>query len=249
MLGMGLSPRKRLHPRIGQETSVVVTERDRLLLRSLAVYGLLDTKAVFLNCGFAPKQVKACERFITRHLKRGTICSYPLVGARKYYVLTTLGSRLIDLSDRRAGQCFAVQGLVANFAVMSYCLHSEQKFSRMTRPEFETKFPFLVGPFLGRGYRTRYYLDTSNPDGTVRLAMFVLDFGTKVRRLQRKVRREIDTLTKTGPACAALIKAQLFSITILAFNEQKATRLRKLFKGEPYHVRICYVPGVSELLL
>ena len=228
---------------------MVVTERDRSLLRSLAVYGLLDTKAVFLNCGFAPKHVKACERFITRHLQRGTICSYPLIGARKYYVLTTLGARLIDLPDRRAGQCFAVQGLVANFAVMSYCLHSEQKFSRMTRPEFEAKFPILVAPkVLGRGHRSRYYLDTSDPDGTVRLALFLLDFGSKARRLQRKARREIQIRIEAGPAWKAMIQAQLFSITILVFNEQKAIRLRKLFKSEPFHVRVCFVPGVSELL-
>jgi hypothetical protein len=227
------------------------TERDVEILREIARYGFLHAKAIHLAF-FSSLTEKACERVITKLLAKKLICAYPLLGAKKYYALTPEAARLLDLSDRQAGKPFAAQGLVTNYAYIRFCLFGEIKFRRLTRPEFEKRFPTLVEKrVLSRAYRTRYYLDHSEASktaGIVRLSLIVLCVRTSISRSKKKVRREMETRRLAGPAWRAMIDSELFSITVLCASKPKAERLEDVLADEPFPLRVCYVPGLSKFV-
>ena len=226
-----------------------VNERDSDIARMIARQGLVDTIALH-RFFFEPYglSMKACERIVTKLQRLGIVCSYTLFDSRKYYTLTPLGARLIDIPDRRAGQPFAAQGLINNYAIMSLCLHGPKKFRRLTRPEFVQGFPELVAPrVLGvTSYRTRYYVDDS--DGEVRLGLFVGDYGRNIRRLHKKIRFEAQKRYEANADWNGAVKTHMFSFTVLTFMESKAERIRKLLERERFHSRVCVVESAIDLL-
>ncbi len=228
-----------------------MNKRQKDFLNGLKIHGLLNSEAI-RKIAYEDVTAKASERGTTQLANLGLICSHPLQGAKKYWTLSERGARAIDYTDRRAGQSFAGQGLFMNYAIMSFCLLSGERFERMTRPEFCSKFPLLVGPrVLGSAFRTRYYLDRSGATkkrGTVRLGLMVCDLGSRLGRIQKKARREVQKRIQCNEHWKALIDAELFSITILTFSEAKVQRLETLLEDEKFHVRVCVVPGLSELL-
>lgn len=122
-----------------------MNKRQKDFLNGLKIHGLLNSEAI-RKIAYEDVTAKASERGTTQLANLGLICSHPLQGAKKYWTLSERGARAIDYTDRRAGQSFAGQGLFMNYAIMSFCLLSGERFEHMTRPEFCSKFPLLVGP-------------------------------------------------------------------------------------------------------
>jgi hypothetical protein len=228
-----------------------MNKRQNKVLNRLKRDGLLVSEAIH-RVGYDDVTAKASERGTTQLLRQGLICSHQLDGARKYYTLTPKGAREIDYTDRRAGEPFVAQGLFMNYAIMSFCLLGKDRFERMTRPEFCAKFPLLVGPrVLGSAFRTRYFLDHTDAKkkgGAVRLALAVCDLGSRLRRIQKKARREVQKRAECSEHWKLIINSDLFSISILTFSKAKAERLETLLEGEKFHVRVSVVPGLDELL-
>jgi hypothetical protein len=222
-------------------------ERDELVLRTLARYGLLPAEALRRRY-FAGKTKKACERLVTRLMAEGLVCSYRLNGNRKYYMLTADGARRIGVSDVAAGKPFAAQGLCQNLAMAAYCLLGTKQFERMTQEEFIARFPALArAAKLGRGSRTRYYLDTT--DAKVRLALMVCDFGADTRRVAKKALDEVNRRIGASGEFAAMVHSQLFSVTILTSFQRKAVRIAEVLKSADFHHRVVVVPELGRFFL
>src|SRR3954471_24501570 len=110
-------------------------KRQNQVLNGLKVNGLLVSEAI-RRVAYEDVTAKASERGTTQLANLGLICSDPLKGAAKYWILSAVEDRAIDYTDRRAGQPFAGQGLLMNYSIMAFTLLGKERFERMTRPEF-----------------------------------------------------------------------------------------------------------------
>src|SRR5690606_4762836 len=199
-----------------------MSERDLAILKLTWRYrlGLPEVYHRLLFDGLTPK---AAERVITRLMKEGLLRSHLLFGARRYYTLTPRAARVLGVREKWLERPMGPQALIQNMSILAACCLAEPPRERMTAEEFAGRFPGLVVRGLGA---SRYYLDRDEARGVVRLALYLPDFQSDVRRLVRKVRREFDRRMR-HPEWNRLIKGGLFLVTVLTAFPRKADALRQ----------------------
>lgn len=188
----------------------------------------------------------ALERRLSRGARDNLYESYRLVGATKYWVATRRLLLQFSIDDARAGMAYGYQALCKNYAIAGACVLAETPKVRMTSDEFATLLPMIPASFKHR--RTRYYLDKSERDlGVVRVGLFVVDMGRKIRNVVTKVRKEVERRQK-GPF-EQLTKERLFVVCVLTGVENKAKQIRSALKDLPVPVRVEVVPGYADIMI
>lgn len=210
----------------------------------------VGTTSTFMAGPLAGLSDKAAERAISRLLADGSIESHPLKGPMRYYTLSAETARKRGIHDGRGSgtQAMGFQGLCQNYAMTASCLFSSPQKQRLTRDEFASRFPMICENARSiKHFRTRYFLDVSDrANGVVRLGLFVADLGQNLRRLVRKVRREVERrrTTSFGP----LIAERLFAPCVLTAFPKKAEQIQAALKDETFPVRVEVVAGLSDIL-
>lgn len=178
---------------------------------------------------------KAVERLVSRLLAEGTIESHQLMGPSRYYVLSGEACRRHGINDGRSStQAFGHQGLLQNFAMTLSGVYGNPPKQRLTRDEFAQKLPMLCeNGRAPKHYRTRYFIDDSlRAEGVVRIGLFVVDLGQHMRRLVRKVRREVER-RRVG-RFAELVQQKLLVPFVLTSSNAKAKQLETMLREFEY---------------
>jgi hypothetical protein len=216
------------------------------LIPFIARYRMATTQALMAALNDASP--KSIERALSRRLQAGKLVSFPLRGPMKYYTLSVEMSTQLGLHDGRCGMALGYQSLCQNYAMMASCVLSDIPKVRLNRDEFAAKLPMLLHDGqLPKHYRTRYFIDSSQRDaGVVRVGLFIVDHGQHLRRLVRKVRREIEK-RREGPFATLVAKNLLIPYVLTAFP-QKAAQIQTALARESFSYRVETVPGYDAIL-
>jgi hypothetical protein len=225
-----------------------MNERRKVIRDLTARYGLQTKRSLFGSPGLEGVSENTIDQLVTREVRDGGLASYPLYGPMHYFSLTPRTARELGLSPKRYERGMGLQALIQNYSILAYCRLGETKRQRMTRDEFTSRFPKLVGVGLGT---SRYFLDDDGEK--VRLSLFLPDFDSDFRRLIRKTRREIQKRRDhSNPETRAKFRAMLagdnFSLTVLTAFREKAERIETGLSDEPFRAKVEVVPEFANLL-
>jgi hypothetical protein len=238
---------------------VEVTPRDRLLLEQ-AHTDLLTVESAHRH-HFSGQNVGAVHSTLRRLYgkppKYGLLRPYPLDSRRKYYRLTQRGARLLGVS-RHHTRPLNQQGKVQRYT-LSWLMHIDSQgerthFSPRDHPDkfhlLENRFPHH--PFF-----------IEERDGAVRLGCVIVDHNALPQNAARKTVQALQRFLLHG-WFDVYIKAGLFSVHLMTFDEQRRRTLRRLLAlmmrdrlnvplarlgtDVPLDVQVRHVPGMKQLL-
>ena len=204
---------------------IELTNRDRLLLRQ-AYDDLLTVEAAHRHY-FADQGVGAVHstlrRLYGKSTKHGLLHPYPLDERRKYYRLTRRGARLLGVSKHHA-RPLNQQGKVQRYA-LSWLMHIDQAgrrthFSPKDHPD---KFHLLESRFPRHGF----FIEEDGQ--AVRLGCAVVDCSGTPQNTARKTVYTIERFLTHG-WFDVYIKARVFTIHLLTFEEERRRSLQRLLK-------------------
>lgn len=223
------------------------TNFGELVIEFLKAYGMATTE-LRLASPLRALNDKAAERCVSRLLNEGKVVSHSLRGPRRYYTLSAETARDEGVYDGGGFLGMGPQALCNNYAIGASCVLGDRPKKRLTRDEFAAKLPMLVDQRRTlKHYRTRYFIDKSQKDqGLIRVGLFVVDFGQDIRRLAKKVRREVER-RRTG-LFADFVSQQLLYVCVLTAFEKKAKQICSALDGLPVPFGVEVPPGYERII-
>ncbi len=243
---------------------VELTDRDRLLLTQ-ALTDLLTVESAHHH--YFPDQEAGAVHSTLRRLYGEPpsyllLRPYPLDHRRKYYRLTRKGARLLGVSRHHA-RPLNQQGKTERYA-LSWLMHIDLAGERthFKPQDHPGKFHLLENRFP----RHPFYVEEKGQ--AVRLGCAIVDHNASLQNAARKTIRALERFLLHG-WFDVFIKAGLFSVHLLTFDEHRRRSLERLVtflirerlsapltaldaaagQALPIDVRVRNVPGMKQLVL
>ncbi len=190
-------------------------------------------------------------RGLIRRLRvAGILDEAQLLGRLSYFYLTKPSARRF-YSNAKLGGSLGPLTLARQFGILSFCCLENELHQKITRPEFEAKFPDLLTPGIQHDY---YFLHQSAAQS--RLGYIYVDTGTDYQRIERKIRMKIIGKRRAEPAWRKVLSDSdspakgRFSIAIVTITPEKAERVRGFLEPQFPEIDLLFsvCPELANLL-
>ena len=219
---------------------VRLTERDQAILEHVHRYRI-STIEVLHRLFWEPS---TSLNAVSQVLKRldGVLQTAPLVGPRRYYLLTPRAAREFGEEEDFA-KPLGTTSLARHYAMLEYCCLADQRREHITAREIRDGFP----RFNIRGVARNGYFHTATEPA--KLGWLDVDCGGDAARRARKCFEQYRKRAEHA-AFADLIDRGRFGITLVTTAEAKREALlRALDAFDPFPVEVVVMPSVRDIII
>jgi hypothetical protein len=164
---------------------------------------------------------KAHEKAFAKEVDHGRIKPVKLRGREHYYIPTGRECKAQVLGPKRS-RPYGAQALVTHIGYLLFCV--ERKVARLTKETIRDEMPELLVTGLSAD---RYVV----LDGGATLGLLLVDCGSDVRHIARKVRAQVERRRQASEAWRDHVRRRDFRVIVIVAHQQKAKRLRRMLNN------------------